>query len=129
VEEYMREVAERLGERASLRTVVVDGEVEFELVPTESAAVSVSVSVDPTDSDGELWFTVAGEGEPGDLPWLQKVVHAAISGDITLLEGRGRRRLEIAIGDGEVRSSTSYGSGFVPLPWRHKARRTRFAPY
>ncbi len=126
----MREVAERLGQKASLRTVVVaDDEVEFELVPAESAAVSVTVSVDVSDADSELWITVAGEGEPGDLPWLQKVVDAAVAGNITLLEGRGRRRLEIAIGAGDVRSSTSYGCGFVPLPWRRKARLTRFAPY
>lgn len=83
----MREVAERLGEKASLRTVVANDEVEFELVPTESAAVSVSVSVDPTDWDSELWITVAGQGEPGPLPWLQKVVDAAIAGNITFWKG------------------------------------------
>ncbi len=126
----MREVAERLGDKASLSTVVADdGEVEFDLVPAESAAVSVSVSVDLTSPGSELWITVAGEGEPGDLPSLQKVVEAAIAGKITLLEGRGRRRLEVAVGPGDVRSSTSYGRGFVPLPWRRNARFTRFAPY
>lgn len=126
----MRSVAERLGDRAGLRSVVVaDGEVEFDLVPAESAAVSVSVSVDSTDPDSELWITVAGEGEPGDLPWLQKVVEAAIAGNITLLEGRGRRRLEVTVGPGDVRSSTWYGSGFVPLLWRRNARFTRFASY
>ncbi len=126
----MREVAERLGEKASLRSfVMADGEVELRLVPAESAAASVSVSLDPANPDSELWISVAEEGEPADLPWLQTVVEAAIAGNISLLEGRGRRRLEIAVGPGDVRSSTSYGSGFVPLPWRRNARLTRFAAY
>jgi len=126
----MHAMAERLGAKAELRaTPVRDGEVEFELVPAEPTAATVTVSVDLTDPDGELWVTVAGEGETGDLLWLRNVVDAAVAGNVTLLEGRGRRRLEIALGPDDVRSTTTYGRGFVPLPWRRHARITRFAAY
>lgn len=126
----MREVAERLRDKATLRMVAVGGGVvEFDLVPARSAAATVSVAVDPVDPDSEMWITVVGDGETGDLSWLLEVVEAAITGNIAILEGRGRRRVEIEVAPGDVRSSTSYGRGFVPLPWRRAAQVTRFAPY
>lgn len=40
-------------------------EVGFDLVPTQSTAVTVSVAVDSVDPDSEVWITVAGEVNQG----------------------------------------------------------------
>ena len=130
VRELLEHVAAGLGDRASLRMESADeGEERISLIPRDPAAATVSVEYS-THSDEELWITVDEEGEFGDLDWLRKVIAAAISGRVRLVEGRGRHRLEVEVGPNDVRSSTSYDiRGCLPLPWRRSARTTQYQPY
>jgi hypothetical protein len=133
VRKFLEEVASRLGERAALQVEPARGaEERIELIPRNEAAAAVLVEYSPRNEDQELYITVAGDSEPGDLDWLHDVVEAAVAGRVRLIEGLGRHRLEIELAPNDVRSSTSYdalGCLLLPLPWRRWCRIRQFEPY
>jgi hypothetical protein len=138
VSELIARLADELGERATLRVEKLGGGDEcLELVPRNPAAARLAVEHDPDgdDEEEELWITVADEAapeEPGDLEWLEMALRAVIAGRVRVLEGSGRHRVEIEIGAGDVRHSTSHYllRGLLPAPgWRRHARVTQFEPY
>jgi hypothetical protein len=131
--ELITRLADELGERATLRAEKLgSGDECLELVPRNPAAASLAVEHDPDgdDEEEELWITVADEPapeEPGDLEWLEMALRAVIAGRVRVLAGSGRHRVEIEIGAGDVRHSTSHYlfRGLLPAPrWRRHARVT-----
>lgn len=132
VRDLIANVVEQLGDRASLRIDSPDdGRECIELSPRNPHAAKVTVEYSPANQDEELWIAVEGEGEPGDLGWLEQVVAAAVAGKVRFIEGGGRHRVEITVAPGDVRHSTSYDlRGCLPAPfWRRRAQVTQFEPY
>jgi hypothetical protein len=137
VSELIARFAEELGERVTVRVEAVnEGESEIiTLLPTNPAAATVTVEHDPNgdDEEDELWLTIADEGgEPADLEWLETALRAVLAGRVKAMEGSGRYRLELELGNGEVRHGTSYFfiRGLLPAPgWRERATVTQFEPY
>ncbi|HEX6075957.1 MAG TPA: hypothetical protein VFZ32_11930 [Micromonosporaceae bacterium] len=133
VRDFLNQVAEQLGDRASLRVESLDGDEWIELLPRNPRAAKVAVGYSPLDPDADLWITIADEdgGEPGDLEWLEQVSAAAIAGRVRLIEGSGRHLLEVTVASGDVRGSTAYDlRGCLPAPfWPRRATVTQFEPY
>jgi hypothetical protein len=90
--------------RATLRvTAGVDEHDDelLELVPHNAGAASVSVLHTPGSETDEIVLSVAGDEAPdADLPWIAKVVDAAVDGRVLVHEGAGRRRTELQMPDG-----------------------------
>lgn len=128
---------EALVESAGGRAQVVDrtdagsGLRVLEVVPEAAGAAGILVEYSAPD-EHELWITVADWGEHGDLGWLALLVPAVAAGRIRRLDGSGRHRVEIEVGPGDVRTSTSYDGlrAIGPCPrWRQRAALVEFAPY
>jgi hypothetical protein len=131
----MHRVAAELGDRAELRVEATGpGEEFLELMPRAQDAFGILVEQTLASHD-EFWVTVVlghrrGFGQEGDLDWLKLLVPAVVAGQVTVWEGSGRRRVAVRVGDKDVRHSTEYRRGCVPVPgWRRRARVTKSAPY
>jgi hypothetical protein len=63
-----------------------------------------------TDDD-ELWITIDDEpvSEPGDLEWLELAVRTAVTGSVRRIDGTGRHRLEIEVGEGRLGGAVRRG--------------------
>ena len=135
IRELMTRLAAGLEGRAALRVTaaVEDGDDELlELVPHNPGAASVSVLHTPGSESNEIVLSVAGSEEPDvDLPWITRVVDAAVDGRVLVQEGAGRRRTELQMADGTRHSTEHLGvRGLIPAPgWRRRARTTRLQPY
>ncbi len=131
----MARLAADLEGRATLRvtTAVEDHDDELlELVPHNEAAAPVAVLHTPGSETNEIVLSIAGDEEPDvDLEWIAKVVDAAVDGRVLVLEGAGRRRVELQMTDGTRHSTEHVGvRGLLPAPgWARRARTIRFQPY
>ncbi len=104
----------------------------LELVPHNEGAAPVAVLHTPDSETNEIVLTVAGDEERDvDLAWIAKVVDAAVDGRVRILQGAGRRRMELRMPDGTRHSTEHLGvRGLLPAPgWTRRARITRFQPY
>lgn len=103
----------------------------LEVVPDSDGAASITVEYLVGDHD-ELWTTVAGFNEAGDLDWLALLFRAVAAGRVRRLDGDRRSRLEVEVAPGDVRSSTGYAGirSLGPRPgWRRRATVVEYAPY
>jgi hypothetical protein len=131
----MARLAADLEGRATLRvtTAAEDHDDELlELVPHNEGAAPVAVLHTPGSETNEIILSIAGDEEPDvDLDWIAKIVDAAVDGRVLVLEGAGRRRMELQMPDGTRHSTEHVGvRGLLPAPgWTRRARTTRFQPY
>ncbi|WP_157371562.1 hypothetical protein [Angustibacter sp. Root456] len=100
-------------------------------MPDRDGAASITVEYLAGDHD-ELWTTVAGFCESGDLDWLALLFGACAAGRVGRLDGDRRSRLEVEVAPGDVRGSTRYAGlrSLGPRPgWRRRAVVSEYAAY
>ena len=117
-------------------TALRDGYEQLQLLPHEPGAAAVTVEHNPAADHGEVYLTAADYTDDdltyNDLPWIEQVVAVAVAGHIQVLEGSGRRRVELLMPDNTRPSSTAHlgWRGLLPAPgWHRHARITRYQPY
>lgn len=130
--QFLHSVAAELGDRATFQTTAgVMGPEAWVLTPRNPRALTLAVEPDPHVAEN-LILDYAGEVSTGSLGWLEHLVPAILSGGVQVLEGSGRRRIEVQLAPNDVRQTTRHSGwrGLLPAPgWMRRAKVTQFEPY
>ncbi|KQX75364.1 hypothetical protein [Aeromicrobium sp. Root472D3] len=131
---HFEDRAGELQDCTSLRTVQdFTGQTLF-LVPDNPRAVGVTL-LDYGDGTSAVSFTGQEDGTGGEMTYEPRhvdfYIDAAVAGAVRLLDGPGRRSIQVDVGDGYETMDTSYSLwSMFPIPgWRDRADMTQFEPY